>query len=125
VQALDRHKGEPLLDSVLAVRLWLKERVEDGSQILFPSQKGGKMSRMQLLRLFKKYASAADVPANLAHPHILRHSLCTLMAEQHADVYAIQQRAGHKNISNTMIYTHVSDKSAGDACKVALMAAFD
>jgi site-specific recombinase XerD len=124
VQALDRHKGEPLLDSVLAVRLWLKERVEDGSQILFPSQKGGKMSRMQLLRLFKKYASAAGVPANLAHPHILRHSLCTLMAEQHADVYAIQQRAGHKNISNTMVYTHFSDGQASEACREALMAAF-
>jgi site-specific recombinase XerD len=124
VQALDRHKGEPLLDSVLALRHWLKVRVEDGSQILFPSQKGGMMTRMQLGRLFKKYASAAGVPANLAHPHILRHSLCTVMAEQHADVYAIQQRAGHVNISNTMIYTHVSDKSAGEACRAALMSAF-
>src|SRR5690242_6064499 len=32
VQELDRHRGEPLLDSMLALRLWLKERVEDGSQ---------------------------------------------------------------------------------------------
>jgi site-specific recombinase XerD len=124
VQALDRHKGEPLLDSVLALRLWLKERVEDGSQVLFPSQKGGMMTRMQLLRLFKKYATTAGVSEGLAHPHILRHSLCTVMAEQHADVYAIQQRAGHKNISNTMIYTHVSDVQASEACREALMSAF-
>ena len=124
VQTLDRHKGEPLLDSVLAVRLWLKERQEDGSQVLFPSQKGGMMTRMQLGRIFKKYALAAGINADLAHPHILRHSLCTVMAEQHADVYAIQQRAGHKNISNTMIYTHISDQQAGDACKAALMSAF-
>jgi site-specific recombinase XerD len=124
VQSLDRHKGEPLLDSVLAMRLWLKERVEDGSQILFPSQKGGMMTRMQLLRLFKKYAASADVQKDLAHPHVLRHSLCTLMAEQHADVYAIQQRAGHKNISNTMVYTHVSDQQAGESCQAALMSAF-
>jgi site-specific recombinase XerD len=124
VQALDRHKGEPLLDSVLAVRLWLKERVEDGSQVLFPSQKGGMLTRMQLLRLFKKYAAAAGVPKGLAHPHILRHSLCTVMAEQHADVYAIQQRAGHVNISNTMIYTHVSQKHADESCQAAIMSAF-
>ncbi len=124
VQALDRHKGEPLLDSVLALRLWLKERREDGSQVLFPSQKGGMMTRMQLGRIFKKYADAAGIPDELAHPHILRHSLCTVMAEQHADVYAIQQRAGHKNISNTMIYTHVTDRQAGDACQAALMSAF-
>jgi DcmR-like sensory protein len=36
----------------------------------------------------------------------------------------IQQRAGHKNISNTMIYTHVSDQQASDACRESLMTAF-
>ena len=33
------------------------------------------------------------------------------MAAGHADVYAIQQRAGHKNIANTMHYTHVGSAS--------------
>jgi site-specific recombinase XerD len=46
------------------------------------------------------------------------------MAAEHADVYAIQQRAGHKNISNTMIYTHVSDEQASESCREALMIAF-
>lgn len=124
VQALDRHRGEPLLDEVLALRAWLRERVEDGSQILFNSQKGGMLTRMQLLRLFKRYAAAAGIPQSLAHPHILRHSLCSVVAEQHADVYAIQQRAGHKNISNTMIYTHITDRQASESCQAALMAAF-
>jgi site-specific recombinase XerD len=124
VQSIDRHKGEPILDEITALRAWLKERVEDGSRILFPSQKGGKMTRMQFLRLFRKYATAAGIPPESAHPHILRHSLCSVMASQHADVYAIQQRAGHRNISNTMIYTHVSDKQAGDSCREALMTAF-
>jgi len=79
---------------------------------------------MQLLRLFAQYAEAAGIHSDLSHPHVLRHSLCTVMAEQHADVYAIQQRAGHKNISNTMIYTHVSDRQASDSCRAALMSAF-
>lgn len=124
VQSLDRHKGEPLLDEVVALKAWLKERHEDGSKVLFPSAKGGAMTRMQFNRLFKVYATIASVPADLAHPHILRHSLCTVMAEQHADVYAIQQRAGHKNISNTMVYTHVTDQQAGESCQAALMSAF-
>ena len=124
VQELDRHRGEPLLDSMLALRLWLKERVEDGSQVLFPSQKGGMLTRMQLLRLFKRYAAAAGVSADLGHPHVLRHSLCSVMASQHADLYAIQKRAGHKNIANTMIYTHITDTQAGDACRSALINAF-
>src|ERR1700720_1847724 len=32
VQSLDRHKGEPMLDELAALKAWLKERVEDGSQ---------------------------------------------------------------------------------------------
>jgi site-specific recombinase XerD len=124
VQSLDRHRGEPILDEVLALRSWLRERVEDGSRILFPSQKGGAMTRMQFLRLFRKYALAVGVSSDLAHPHILRHSLCSTMAAQHADVYAIQQRAGHKNISNTMVYTHVSDRQASESCREAIMGAF-
>jgi integrase/recombinase XerD len=98
--------------------------VEDGSRILFPSQKGGAMTQMQFLRLFRKYALAVGVSPNHAHPHILRHSLCSAIAAQHADLYAIQQRAGHKNISNTMIYTHVSDEQASESCRQALMIAF-
>jgi len=124
VQSLDRHKGEPLLDEIGALKAWAKERVEDGSQILFPSNKGGSMTRMQFLRLFKKYAQAAGVSANLDHPHALRHALCSTMAAQHADIYAIQKRAGHKNISNTMVYTHVSDSAASESCQAALMSAF-
>ena len=124
VQSLDRHRGEPILDEVLALRSWLRERVEDGSRILFPSQKGGAMTRMTFLRLFRKYALAVGVSRELAHPHVLRHSLCSTMAAEHADVYAIQQRAGHVNISNTMIYTHVSDEQASESCREALMTAF-
>jgi integrase/recombinase XerD len=71
-----------------------------------------------------KYALAVGVSPDLAHPHILRHTLCSTMAAEHADVYAIQQRAGHKNISNTMVYTHVSDKQANESCREALMTAF-
>ena len=125
VQTLDAHKGEPTLDEFVALRAWLKDRVEDGSKVLFPSQKGGIMTRMQFLRLFKNYAIEAGVPEELAHPHVLRHSICSIMAEQHSDVYAIQRKAGHKNISNTMVYTHITaDRQADAASREALMSAF-
>jgi len=125
VQTLEAHKGEPTMDEFVALRAWMKQRTEDGSKVLFPSQKGGALTRMQLLRLFRRYATEAGIPKELAHPHVLRHSLCSMMAEQHSDIYAIQRKAGHKKISNTMIYTHVSDKQADAECRAALMSAFD
>ena len=65
VQELDRHKGEPLLDSTLAIRLWLKERSEDGSQILFPSQKGGMLTRPHSSLGYRPPAPAAITPLPL------------------------------------------------------------
>jgi len=124
IQSLDRHRGEPILDEVLALRSWFKERVEDGSKILFNSQKGGMLTRMQFLRLFQKYALAVGVSADLAHPHILRHSLCSTMASQNADVCEIQRVAGHRNISSTAIYLHITDGQANAARRSALMGAF-
>jgi site-specific recombinase XerD len=124
VQSLDRHRGEPILDEVLALRAWLRERVEDGSRILFLSQKGGAMTRMQFLRLFRKYALAVGVSRELAHPHILRHSLCSAMAAQRKDVYEIQQVAGHRNISSTILYLHISEEQADESRQEALMSAF-
>lgn len=124
VQSLDRHRGEPVLDELLALRSWLRERKEDGSQVLFNSQKGGMLTRMQFLRLFRRYALAVGVKPDAAHPHVLRHSLCSTMASEHKDVYEIQRIAGHRNISNTAIYLHITDGQADDARQAALMTAF-
>src|SRR5205085_1580450 len=77
VQPLFRHKGQPLLDEVLALRTWLKERKPDGSDYLFLSQKGGRLSRAQFFRVFQACAAAAGVPAHKTHPHALKHSLAT------------------------------------------------
>ena len=91
---------------------------------MYASSPSTRQSRTKKVIAVTNQAHANLAQIARAHPHLLRHSLCTVMAEQHADVYAIQQRAGHKNISNTMIYTHVSDRQASDSCRSALMAAF-
>jgi site-specific recombinase XerD len=59
IQPLYRHKGQPLLDEVLALRTWLKERKADGSDYLFLSQKGGKLGRVQFFRVFKACAQGS------------------------------------------------------------------
>ena len=60
IQPLCRHKGQPLLDEVRALRTWLEERKQmaksDGSDYLFLSQKGGRLSRIQFFRVFQTCA---------------------------------------------------------------------
>ncbi len=60
-------------------------------------------------RLVKKYAKVAGLTKRIT-PHSLRHSYGTDLLAGGADLRAVQELLGHKNITTTQIYTHVTDQ---------------
>ena len=77
IQPIYQHRGQPLLDETAALRAWLRKRAAEGSDYLFTSQKGGKLSRTQFFRNFQMVAEKAGLPVEKRHPHVLKHSLAS------------------------------------------------
>lgn len=102
---------------------WLKRYLdsrEDDAPALFIRYSGKKadpgqdeaeslrLTARSVQRLVEKYVKKARLPIKIT-PHGMRHSFATDLLSGGADLRAIQEMLGHKNVSTTQIYTHVTN----------------
>jgi integrase/recombinase XerC len=107
-----------------ALRRWLDVRELDDreprgpSAPVFVNRFGRRLSTRSVARLMEKYIRAASLDVRTT-PHTLRHSFATHLLDGGADIRSVQELLGHKSLTTTQIYTHVTTASLRRAYEAA------
>jgi integrase/recombinase XerD len=86
--------------------LWEEEIAANG--YFFHSRRKGRLSEQSVRIMLRRVASEAGVAAKVT-PHMVRHSVATLLLEEGVDIRYIQSLLGHTSIATTQIYTEVGE----------------
>lgn len=95
--------SEKLKDSIKAFLVG-----KSGADLLFQSQRGGKLSERTAQKIFETAVRNAHIVKPVTF-HSLRHSFATHLLENGVDVRYVQVLLGHQNIRTTQGYTHVTN----------------
>jgi site-specific recombinase XerD len=85
-------------DAVVMIEAWQRERRGSSEDPLFPSLRGGPLSRDAVERLVAKHVAVT--------PHVLRHTAAMELLQHGVDRSVIALWLGHESVETTQMYLH-------------------
>lgn len=86
----------------------------DSKPLLFISETGSPLTPRHIQEIFTNVSNVTGIKAT---PHTMKHSFCTNLMQNGADIRYVQRLAKHKSIQTTQQYLHVLDKDLADLHK--------
>jgi integrase/recombinase XerC len=107
--------GQKATDSIKAYLT--KERIPavNNQESLFLNVRNTKLTPRSIQRIFEMFRTFLKIKKPLS-PHKIRHSFATHLLNQGVDLRIVQELLGHKTLSSTERYTHVTTKQLADMC---------
>ena len=92
---------------VSAILFYAQERELSRTDFLFPSRKGGHITKQRADQIIKAVARRANVQRNV-HAHLFRHGYAINFLNCSGRLDALQEQLGHKDLNTTRIYLRLS-----------------
>jgi len=104
----NRERQVPIGKKAMGSIQTYRARVQPGTAgPLFLNKNKGRLTARSIRRILVKIAKDCGLPQPIS-PHGLRHSFATHMLDSGADLRVVQELLGHKSLSTTQKYTHVT-----------------
>jgi integrase/recombinase XerC len=111
--------GPQALEALRQWLTWRQNLVEGTDQAaVFLNKRATRLTSRSVGRLVEKYLSFAGLDPRTS-PHTLRHTFATHLLDRGADIRSVQELLGHRSLSTTQIYTHVTTHRLQDSYRKA------
>lgn len=84
-----------------------RSRLASESPALFLNASGQRLSTQGIANTIAQFRKDAGIKRHVT-PHMLRHTVATLLLRNGVDIRVVQEFLGHASIATTQRYTHVS-----------------